>query len=211
VRSAWLHHLFAEVQDRGGLVELNSLIERDRPICYGVLKPGPEFDGGRLIVDVKDYPLGSIKVDGVRRGDPEIESQFRRSRLRTGDVLLSIRGTIGRVAIVPPELDGHNISRDSARLSGDRAKVIPEFLQLILESPDVQDEIRRTTTGLAVKGINVARIRSLRVPGWDLVHQRGVVEQLKVIEGAIAAFEASLFALAEVRRSLLSGVFGGAQ
>jgi len=208
-RSEWLHSLFAEVQAGSGFVELDSLIERDRPICYGVLKPGPEFDGGRLIVDVKDYPSSSIKVDGLRRSDPEVEAQFKRSRLRPGDVLLSIRGTIGRVAIVPPGLDGHNISRDSARLSGDRAKVMPEFLQLILESPDVQDEIRRTTTGLAVKGINVARIRALRVPRWDLERQRGAVEQHEVIERAIAAVEASLSALAGVRRSLLGGVFGG--
>ncbi|MFG1763124.1 hypothetical protein ACGFIH_07345 [Micromonospora parva] len=209
-RSAWLHSLFAEAKAGGGLVELDTLIEHDRPICYGVLKPGQEFDDGRLIVDVKDYPSGSINVDEVRRCDPAIESQFKRSRLRAGDVLLSIRGTIGRVAVVPPELDGHNISRDSARISGDQTKVMPEFLRMVLESPDVQDEIRRTTTGLAVKGINVARIRALRVPCWDLDRQKNAVRQLQVIEEAVTAVEEALSALVGVRRSLLDEVFGGA-
>jgi type I restriction enzyme, S subunit len=209
-RSAWLHSLFAEAQAGSELVELDTLIERDRPICYGVLKPGQEFDSGRLIVDVKDYPSGSIKVDEVRRSDPAIESQFKRSRLRTGDVLLSIRGTIGRVAIVPPELDGHNISRDSARLSGDQMKVMPEFLCMVLESPDVQDEIRRTTTGLAVKGINVARIRALRAPRWDLDRQKSAVHRMQVIEEAVTAVEEALSTLVGVQRSLLDEVFGGA-
>lgn len=207
-RTAWLHSLFAEAEADSGFVELNSLIERDRPICYGVLKPGPEFEGGRLIVDVKDYPSGSIKLETLRHCDPEIESQFKRSRLRTGDVLLSIRGTIGRTAVVPAELDGHNISRDSARLSGDPTKILPEFLQLILDSPDVQSEIRRTTTGLAVKGINVARIRTLRVPNWDLKRQQVVVLRLRDIERSQTSNEATAAALWGLRSSLLSNVFG---
>ena len=191
-RTGWLHSLFAQAQTTTGFVQLDSLIASGRPICYGVLKPGPEFDGGRLIVDVKDYPSGHLKLEKVRRCDPTIEADFKRSRLRAGDVLLSIRGTIGRVAVVPEQLDGHNISRDSARISGDPEKVLPEFLRLILESPDVQDEIRRTTTGLAVKGINVARIRALAVPDWTIVQQKEAIDVHGRIESARGSIAAEL-------------------
>jgi type I restriction enzyme, S subunit len=210
VRSAWLHSLFAQAETIAGFVELNSMIEDTRPICYGVLKPGPEYDSGRLIVDVKDYPSGQIQLQMVRRCDPEIEAEFKRSRLRSGDVLLSIRGTIGRVAVVPEQLDGHNISRDSARISGDPAKVLPGFLRLILESPDVQQEIRRTTTGLAVKGINIARIRALAVPNWTIGRQQEAVDAHGVIEGTLAAAVAELSSLSLLRTSLLSDLLGEA-
>lgn len=208
VRSAWLHSLFARAETTAGFVELNSMIDDMRPICYGVLKPGPEYGDGRLIVDVKDYPSGQIQLQTVRRCDPEIEAEFKRSRLRTGDVLLSIRGTIGRVAVVPEQLDGHNISRDSARISGDPTKVLPGFLRLILESPDVQEEIRRTTTGLAVKGINVARIRTLAVPNWTIGRQQEAVNAHDLIEVALDAATAELSSLALLRTSLLSNLFG---
>ncbi|MFF7717120.1 restriction endonuclease subunit S [Streptomyces sp. NPDC007988] len=208
-RTAWMHSLFTQAETHGDIVPLDTLIDPKRPVCYGILKPGPEFDGGRLVVDVKDYPAGRINLATVRRCDPVIETQYKRSRLRTSDILLSIRGTIGRVAVVPAELDGHNISRDSARLSGDPSKVLPDFLRLILESPDVQAEIRKTTTGLAVKGINVARIRSLSVPAWPLSRQQLAVEQLDVLESNIAAQGAEVSALLELRASLLTEIFGG--
>lgn len=208
-RLVWLHSLFAQAETTTGFVELDSMIEAGRPICYGVLKPGHEFEGGRLIVDVKDYPSGRIELDKVRRCDPEIEAGFKRSRLRTGDVLLSIRGTIGRVAVVFDQLDGHNISRDSARISGDPSKVLPEFLRLILESPDVQEEIRRTTTGLAVKGINVARIRALAVPNWTIDQQQTAVETHRRIEGALDTLGAEFSSLSTLRSSLLAEAFGG--
>lgn len=208
-RAIWLHSLFAQAAATTGFVELDTLIEPGRPICYGVLKPGPEIEGGRSIVDVKDYPSGRIQLEKVRRCDPQIESEFKRSRLRVGDVLLSIRGTIGRVAVVPEELDGHNISRDSARISGDPAKVAPAFLRLILESPDVQEEIRRTTTGLAVKGINVARIRALSVPAWTIAQQQEAVEAHGRIEGALDTAGAELASLSTLRSALVAGIFGG--
>lgn len=208
-RSAWLHSLFAEAEESTGFVELDSLIADGRPICYGVLKPGPEFEGGLQIVDVKDYPDRRIRLQTVRRCDPQIEAQFARSRLRAGDVLLSIRGTIGRVAVVPEELNGQNISRDSARISGDPAKVLPEFLRLILESPDVQREIRRATTGLAVKGINVARIRTLAVPNWAIARQQEAVATHGRIQEAVDVLAAELQSLSRLQSSLLAEIFGG--
>jgi type I restriction enzyme S subunit len=211
LRKAWLHSLFEDAETSGGFVKLDSLVDPERPICYGVLMPGAEFDGGRLIVDVKDYPTGQIRVDEVRRCDPNIEAGFKRSRLRTGDVLLSIRGTIGRVAIVPSELDGHNISRDSARISGNPDKVVPEFLRLIMESPDVQNEVQRTTTGLAVKGINVARIRDLAVPNWSIAMQHEAVMSNARLEASITATVDESASLSAVHSSILADIFGGAQ
>lgn len=109
---------------------------------------------------------------------------------------------------MPAELEEQNISRDSGRISPDPNKVTPEFLRLILESPDVQGEIRRTTTGLAVKGINVGRIRQLKVPNWSLSQQREAVEDHRLIERALAAVEKELATLSVLQGSLSSDVFG---
>ena len=51
-RSTWLHSLFARAETTTGLVGLDSMVDARKPICYGVLKPGPEFEGGPLLVDV---------------------------------------------------------------------------------------------------------------------------------------------------------------
>jgi type I restriction enzyme S subunit len=100
-----------------GLVDLRELVDPARPITYGILKPGPEIADGVRYVRVADFPNDRLNLASVRRTSPKIDKQFARSRLRPGDLLLSIRGTVGRLIVVPEELDAANITQDSARLA----------------------------------------------------------------------------------------------
>lgn len=91
--------------------ELESIVEVDRPVTYGIVKPGLHFSGGIPVVKVKDFPDGEVMLDDLLLTSPEIESAYKRSRLRQGDLLISIRGTVGRLAFVPKELEGANITQ----------------------------------------------------------------------------------------------------
>ncbi len=208
LKEAWLSDVFGDRFSDAGRTKLDSWVEAGRPICYGVLKPGPEYENGPLVVDVKDYPRGTIQVGSIRHCDPQIESGFSRSRLRKGDVLLSIRGTIGRVALVPEELHGANISRDSARISIDMGIADPRFVKALLESQVLQRQMTRRTTGLAVKGLNVAVIRDFEVPSLSLQEQRAVLEELAWLERLSEALEIRRKALGDLRYSLLTHLLG---
>ena len=104
-----------------GLIDLRDAIEPGRPITYGILKPGPEVSEGVSYVRVADYPGNRLNLQTVRKTSELIESEFARARLRAGDLLLSIRGTVGRLIVIPSELEGANITQDSARLSIQRS------------------------------------------------------------------------------------------
>jgi type I restriction enzyme S subunit len=144
----------------GDPVELGKLTDPDRPICYGILKPGPDLSTGRPYVRVVDIQDGQVKHGQVRRTSIEIDDQYRRSRLRQGDLVMSIRGHVGRLAIVPAELDGANITQDSARLAVTEAH--PRFVLEHLRHPATQEWMRRNTKGAAVRGLNIGDLR--RVP-----------------------------------------------
>lgn len=73
---------------------LIELIDPDRPITYGILMPGDDVEGGVPYVRVLDMKDGVILVDQVRRTTIEIAQQYRRSSLKAGDVLMSIRGHV---------------------------------------------------------------------------------------------------------------------
>jgi hypothetical protein len=55
---------------------------------------------------------------------------YRRSALREDDLLLSIRGTAGRVCRVPANLDGANITQDTARISV-HPEVASNYIEII--------------------------------------------------------------------------------
>jgi type I restriction enzyme, S subunit len=188
------------------LVHLTDLVRR--PIQYGVLKPGPEFAGGVPCVDVKDYPDGRLHPKSVRRIDPAIDALFTRSRLAEDDLLVSIRGTIGRVTRVPPELDGANISRDSARISLSDL-VDPSYVRLMLESAHAQREMRGKVVGLAVKGINIADLRRVTVPLPPLAEQRQVAARCEAVRAVASDAMQTAARLRLVRRAFLFRLVSG--
>jgi type I restriction enzyme S subunit len=97
--------------------------------------------------------------------------------LRSGDVLLSIRGTFGRVCLVPEELDGANITQDTARLSID-SRIDSAYAMLFLRSPGSQDRLRRCAKGVAVRGVNIGDVRALQIALPPLEEQREVARRV---------------------------------
>ncbi len=95
---------------------LGGWVGEDAPITYGILKPGQDVPKGVPYVRVVDIRDGQVMPGGVRRTLPDIDAAYSRSRLRTGDLVISIRGHVGRLGVVPVELDGANITQDSARI-----------------------------------------------------------------------------------------------
>jgi type I restriction enzyme, S subunit len=120
------------------VVPLEQFINPDRPITYGILMPGPDLPEGVPYVRVMDMQAGRILTDRVRRTSEDIDREYRRSRLRAGDLLLSIRGHVGRTAVVPDELDGANITQDTARLAA-RSEDDSIFLRGCIETRECID------------------------------------------------------------------------
>lgn len=141
--------------------ELLSLVDPARPITYGILKPGPDLSDGIPYVRVVDMKAGGIEIEGIRRTSKEIAHQYRRSTLRSGDLLISIRGHVGRTALTPEELDGANITQDTARLAITGAHAA--FVRMILEHPSAVRWMSARTRGAAVQGINLGDLKRMPI------------------------------------------------
>ncbi len=160
--------------DEGKTEPLNNLIRSDRPVTYGILKPGIDVPGGIPVVRVKDYPSGFIIEDDMLHTTPEIDSKYTRSHLLAGDLLLSIGGSVGRMAIVPTSLEGANITQHTARLSfGDR--VLPLYVRGVIEMPCMQDLIASLVKGVAQKGLNLSDVKVLPIPVPEMDVQKQLV------------------------------------
>ena len=180
----------------------------ERPITYGILKPGPDIKGGVPYVRVLDIKQNTLNASRLLRTTKEIADQYRRSTLCSGDVLVTIRGTVGRTCIVPHELAGANITQDTARLAVVRdveATYIVEFLN----TPWAQQWMARYMRGQAVKGINLGDLRRLPVPVPPLMLQKEFARQIQFIRELEAAQVSSQFRLDDLFDSTLHRVFVG--
>ena len=76
-------------------------IDPDRPITYGILKPGADQHRGVKYIRVVDMKDESIDLSQLKQTTATIAHQYRRSLLKPGDRILSIRGNVWRLARIP--------------------------------------------------------------------------------------------------------------
>jgi type I restriction enzyme S subunit len=138
------------------------------------VKPGDHYSGGVPVVKVENITNGEVQTGDLLHTDPEIHQKYDRAELKQGDLLFTIRGTVGRMAFVPASLEGGNLTQDTARIRVENAN--PDFVRYYLETATPHNYFERHTKGQAVQGINLEDLQ--QVP----VHLPSREEQKRIVE-----------------------------
>ena len=137
--------------------KLLDVVQPDAPIGYGIVQPGPYVRNGIPVVAIRDLPSPSLQ--NTHRCAPRIEGAYRRSRITGGDVLISVKGTTGRIGIVAAGFSG-NISRDVARLRlSDEHE--PAFWFQLLQSPEAQQRLHQAAVGSTRQELSIGTLKML--------------------------------------------------
>lgn len=144
---------------------------------------------GFRILRVADIAHGIVFATGTDYVAEQRSGQIGGKLAHPGDVLLTTKGTVGRVAIMPP-LDEQVVY--SPQLCyfrvHDAGRLDPRWLSYWFRSADFvhQASHRANNTDMAAY-INLADIRSLRLPATGVTEQRGIAEVLGALDDKIAA------------------------
>jgi type I restriction enzyme S subunit len=188
------------------LVSLADTVEQSRPITYGILMPGPDIADGVPYVRVVDIRDGEVITASVRRTSLEIAHAYRRSALIEGDLLMSIRGHVGRIGITPKELEGANITQDTARISVNK-DFDSRYISGLLSTIAIQRHMKLFTRGAAVKGINLKDVREIPVPVPPKAQQLRYGEIIQKVNDLKNTFTDQLEAADRMFYSLQSDAF----
>ncbi|MFJ2304579.1 restriction endonuclease subunit S [Streptomyces sp. NPDC087787] len=157
-------------------------------ISYGIVQPGSNQAAGVPIVRVKDVRNGKVDDREPLRVSPEIESKYTRTRLQGGEILLTLVGSTGQVAVVSPELAGWNVARAIGVLRPS-SEISPRWLQYFLESEDAQQYMREHLNTTVQATLNLKDVRQLPVPLPPRGEREAVVSVLGVLDDKIAVNE----------------------
>jgi len=191
------------------VVPLDSCVQPSAPICYGILMPGPHVEGGIPVIKVRDIEGGRVQEADLQRTHPAIDAAYKRSRVRVGDVLLTIRGSTGRVATPSKSLDGANITQDTARI-----RLIDEvdsrFVYHALQGEVAQRQIALHTIGQAVKGLNIRDVRriGLALPR-SVPEQRAIAEALSDADALLAALDRLIAKKRDLKQAAMQQLLTG--
>ncbi|USU03896.1 restriction endonuclease subunit S [Sphingomonadaceae bacterium OTU29LAMAA1] len=145
---------------------LADLVDRKRGISYGIVQRGDDVEDGVPVVRIGDFVSGKFKNREFKRTSARISQTYKRTVLSGGELLISIRGTVGRLAIAPNSIAGANVSREVAVIP-----LLPEIsrdvILAFLRNGIVQKRITADVRGVAQSGINLEHLRALRVPKFS--------------------------------------------
>jgi type I restriction enzyme S subunit len=196
------------------VLQLRRLVRRGRRITYGIVQPGEPDASGRFMVRGQDYSFGWARPEAVFRVSHTIEAPYKRSRLASGDLVLTIVGAgVGNVAIVPSWLDGANITQTTARISVDPAKGRADFIAAVLQGPVGERNVELYVKGAAQPGLNLEHVRLFVVPVPPIEEQRRIVAVIRrdtgPLQTAVDHARREIALLLEYRTRLTSDVVTG--
>ena len=130
-----------------------------------------------LMLSSKNIDDDFITLDSPRfLSHSDYIAENKRTTVSEGDLLMTIVGTIGRVAIVPEELKGICLQRSVAVIKPEREIVNNRYLMYQLQNmrPFLEKEAR----GVAQKGIYLKQVSQLDIKLPELEHQMQIVKVL---------------------------------
>jgi type I restriction enzyme S subunit len=200
-----------DVPSHWEMKRISFLTEYGHRIMYGIVLPGPHFEGGVPIVKAGDVATRLVRAE-LRCTDPEIEAGYERSRLREGDVVYAIRGSIGTCQQVPAECAGVNITQDTAKIAA-RKDMNGRWLLHAMRSGIVFAMLEAGAVGATIRGINIRDLKRVKIPVPPRAEQDALSDYLDGIterfDALTATTETAIVRLTEYRQALISAAVTG--
>lgn len=162
-------------------------------------------DRGELFLRVQNVGRDELLLADVAFVKAPATAEAQRTRVRPGDVLLSITADLGRTAVIPPGFGPAYINQHLSILRTSR--LVPRFLAAYLASPAGQHQIAARNRHGVKAGLNFDDIRSLLIPVPPQELQCELVRRLDAVERLRQAVIESQRVLDELSASLRARAF----
>lgn len=142
--------------------KLGDLVDPSRGISYGIVQPGEHQIDGVPIVRVSDLKGDTVETTKPLRVSTGIEAAYTRTRLRGGELIMSIVGTVGQTAIVDKSLAGWNVARAVAVIPV-RKEIGPYWIRLSLKGGPARAHINDRLNTTVQATLNLRDLASLPI------------------------------------------------
>ena len=172
-------------------------------------------DEGPFFLRIGNVQSGSIdlNIDDVQHVDPPRGSEGDRTRVKPGDVLVSITALIGAVAVVSEDLPEAFVNQHLALIRLSTLEVDSRWIAYCVMSPVGQTQFAADLYGGTKDGLGLDDVRSLVVLAPPIREQKRIVAYLdsegtKLME-LVQAVRTAINLLREFRTALISAAVTG--
>ena len=160
-----------------------------------------------LMLSSKNIDDDFITLDSPRfLSHSDYIAENKRTTVSEGDLLMTIVGTIGRVAIVPKELNGICLQRSVAVIKPNKEIINNRYLMYQLQN--MQSFLEKEARGVAQKGIYLKQVSQLDIKLPELEQQKQIVKVLDKVSKLIFLRKQQLSKLDELVKARFVEMFG---
>lgn len=178
----------------------------DSPICYGIVQVGRFSREGVPVLAIKN--LNSDYETNIHYTSMTTEKAYSRSRVQPDDVLISVKGTTGRIGIVPDHFYG-NISRDIARIRVND-EFSPDFCFHILQSDFAQQLLSVAAVGTTRMELSITILKDVMIPFPNTkAEQEAIATALSDADALIESLEQLIAKKRNIKRGAMQELLTG--
>lgn len=160
---------------------------------------------------VTDFTSGEIDAQHLPFLSEATQRPIARYTVAENDIVISIAGSIGLVAVIDHDVAGANLTENAAKLVPRAAdRYDPEYLVTALRSPATQAQIRRLTGRVTIGKLALFRIEKIDVPLPPVPQQRAFAAVIRQVREQLVRQRAHLVYLEALFVSLQHRAFSGA-
>lgn len=178
----------------------------DGAVTYGVVQPGPAVETGTPMLRVNNFRGYGLDTSDVMRIASDVESKYSRTRIRANDVLITVVGSVGQVAVVPVELTGWNLARAVALLRP-RERELAKWIALCLRAPAAQHALGMSANTTVQTTINLKDLRKLELPMPPASERAAIEEVLSALDDRIDLLRQTNATLESIAQALFRSWF----
>ena len=166
------------------------------------VKEGIPFIRGNNMVD------GDISDDEMYYITPEKHAILLKGHVKAGDVLITTRGNIGQVAIVPERHEDSNINAQIVLLRTNSKSLYNRYLLWALQSHRANEQYIALQTGTALKQLPVGKLEKLSIKVADIDEQHDIANTLDKVYEVIKERRKELLLLDNLIKARFVEMFG---
>ena len=139
---------------------------------------------------------------------PEKHAILLKGHLQEGDVLITTRGNIGQVGIVPKRHIDSNINAQLVLLRTNPKELYNRYLLWALQSQSVKKQYQTLQTGTALKQLPVGKLEQVSIKVTDIISQHNIADNLDKIYKIINDRKKELNLLDDLIKARFVEMFG---
>lgn len=161
-------------------------------------KSGKRLPKGEQLLDNKtEYPYiritdienNTISLNNIKYISKEIKDKISKYIITTEDIYITIAGTTGLSGIIPPELNGANLTENALRLNIiNKNELLQKYLVYDIKY-NQQNELKLKTKGATIPKLSIERLMTLIISIPTLERQKEIVDYCEYNDTLIKQLE----------------------